>query len=205
MNQPQNIVSLKPAQIRPWLLIIFLVVLLAGGGYLGYYYWNKSKTATPTATTVSTSDLKTYTNNDLGFSIKYPKDLTKSIEKGANPSEPDRLLWIDFTNTDQYGTSAIAIETQKNVYTDIADWANRMNESEQAALYTVRDVAVSGVTGKELSTVDSGGAIRTGFIKDNNLYILHLIGTVASWTDHKNTTVFTEVYNQILSTFQFTP
>lgn len=69
--EPQN----QPAMVRPWLLIVFLIVILAAGGYWGWQYWTKTKTPTVAPTTVtSTTDLKTYTNSTYNFSFKYPSD-----------------------------------------------------------------------------------------------------------------------------------
>jgi len=73
--EPQPMPQTKPAMIRPWLLIVFLVVILLGGGYLGYYFWQKSqvKTTAPAITdAISTADWKTYTNDTYKFSFKYP-------------------------------------------------------------------------------------------------------------------------------------
>ena len=89
-QEPQN----ESGAVRPWLLILLLVVILIGAGLWGWQYWmNKTKTVTPitivtptvssTPTTVSTADWKTYENKNLGFSIKYPED-SNAIELKTN-------------------------------------------------------------------------------------------------------------------------
>lgn len=63
MNQPQQpMPSMAPKQplIAPWLLVTFIIVLLAAGGYLGYYYWNQSQTKTETPATTANA-----TNNSF--------------------------------------------------------------------------------------------------------------------------------------------
>jgi len=101
----------KPQKSNLWLWIIFIIVVLVGGGYFGWYFWNKSKTTptstssssttTPSTTTSSnsatvpstsstatpptgvdpTAGWKTFSDTDLGFSIKYPT--TWSAKKGT--------------------------------------------------------------------------------------------------------------------------
>ncbi len=75
-----------------WFLIgLGIAILLAGGFMVGVYY---SKKATPTTTTTTTTAIakrtttttttavseyagwKTYTNNDIGYQLKYPADWT---------------------------------------------------------------------------------------------------------------------------------
>ena len=60
------------------LLIILLFILVTLGGYLIYQNQFKATpaqpTPQPTADQVETANWKTYTNNELGFSIKYPVD-----------------------------------------------------------------------------------------------------------------------------------
>lgn len=91
MNQPQQPQPIGPSQpgaIAPWLLILFIIVFLAGGGYLGWYFWNqsKAKTATPTdtSTTTSTIDWKTYKNDTYDFSVKYPNNWEYTTAVGGD-------------------------------------------------------------------------------------------------------------------------
>lgn len=83
MNQPQpmaqQVAPVPPKQplITPWLLIVFIIVLLTGGGYLGWNYYSQSKTTTETpvavvTTPTTTATTKTYTNTDYGFTFDYP-------------------------------------------------------------------------------------------------------------------------------------
>jgi hypothetical protein len=153
---------------------------------------------------VSTAGWKTYTNAIYNFSIKYPSDLTKSEDRGLISSAPNQLSWVGFTNTAKYGSAIIAVEVSKNTYSDISDWATKTNSDGIAAgAYTIKNTTIDGIAGKELSTSIEGGAVRTGFIKGNNLYIIHRIGTDAAWEDFNNPALLADVYNQILSTFQF--
>lgn len=108
-------------QIRPWLLITFIIVLLGGGGYLGYYFWNQSqtKTTTPTTTTTapstittppatSTAGWKTFESSDLKVSFKYPPeygDASITTGKGGyfadssgKVTEVGKITTITFSN-----------------------------------------------------------------------------------------------------------
>lgn len=85
--------------VRPWLLVILAVVVLAGIGFFNWNYLQNRKTdniasinstlATPMPDTsivvptaiqavspspISTADWKTFTNTKYGFSFKYPND-----------------------------------------------------------------------------------------------------------------------------------
>lgn len=66
---------------------IILVIIVAGG-----WYWLSSRSA------VDTSDWETYTNERVGFSIKYPSDF------GLNTSDPLSAQFVLFGPTQSIGT-----------------------------------------------------------------------------------------------------
>lgn len=100
MNQSTEVTGRTSAPnhpaVAPWLLILFLIVLLGGGGYLGWYFWSQSqaKKVVPVPATVGT---KTYTNNEIGFKFDYPGDWT------VTPIKPDlgdnALLTVEVSKT----------------------------------------------------------------------------------------------------------
>lgn len=120
MNQPQSIDPTpqgKPSTMK-WLLIILVVVIVLGGGY---FLWAKyggttssaTTTPTPTATIsvatspliiptgISVADWKTYENDYYGFSLKYPKEGTISVDNlnaGTTANGGKRKLTIDVAN-----------------------------------------------------------------------------------------------------------
>jgi len=77
-NQPLQTPNLakKPQFNLKYILIVLILAILVGGGVLAYQYWwlPKHETKPPEITIENeTAGLKTYENQDLGFSFKYPK------------------------------------------------------------------------------------------------------------------------------------
>lgn len=151
-----------------------------------------------TATTDETANWKTYTNDTYNYSIKYDTGWTVAADQGKG-SEPNRLSWVELQNKATFGDASIVIEVLKNTYSDINAWAQAMNNNDLGATYTVQDSTVAGVSAKKLSTSAEGGAIRTGLIKGNNLYIIHLIYTF----NQKEKTQIDSTYTKMLSSFKF--
>jgi len=205
-SQPQPMPQTKPAMVRPWLLIVFIIVALAGAGYFGWRWYSNHKTTTPspsnTTTTISTADWKTYINETYKFSFKYPKGLLLEIQNPNDALTPGQnkttntgllLLLKDSASQDQIYT----LDIENNAYKDIAEWANNMNTASPGGLqvhYDIKDTLVAQIPAKELFTAGEGGAYRTGFIKGDNLYNFDLLEV--------NNYI---VYKTILSTFQFSP
>lgn len=87
--------ELTKGAIAPWLLVVFIIVLLGGGGYLVWNYISAKACKscviqpTPTALTSANETLgwQTYTNDTYGFSFKYPKtwSIKKNTTLNANP------------------------------------------------------------------------------------------------------------------------
>jgi len=74
------ILSMKTESILSAIIVVLATIILFGSGYL--YGANPAKspvlvsTPTPTiSTTLDTSDWKTYTDEELGFSFKYPAEM----------------------------------------------------------------------------------------------------------------------------------
>lgn len=111
MNQIQ-MDNPRPA-VRKWLLIILIIVAVLGAAFFAWYYLMgpgkkvESTTTTPT-TTDKTAGWKTYENEEISFSFKYPQVYTiekdnipwKSnvgdnlVIKGENDN-PILTLWVD--------------------------------------------------------------------------------------------------------------
>lgn len=89
-----------------WLLIILVIIIVLGGGYWAYVKYGKTSATTsttspspatslkvspstsaavsPTAYSTVPADWKTYTNEQFGFSFKYPSELTKEKDNVSN-------------------------------------------------------------------------------------------------------------------------
>lgn len=157
-----------------------------------------SSSTSTTAATDETASWKTYTNDTYNYSIKYDTGWTVAADQGKG-SEPNRLSWVELQNKTTFGDAAVVVEVLKNTYSDINAWAQAMNNNDLGATYTVQDTIVAGIGAKKLSTSAEGGVIRTGLIKGDNLYIIHLIYTF----NQKEKTQLDSAYGKMLSSFKF--
>jgi len=188
------------SSIIKWLVAILVLVVVLGGGYILYGKCSRKSSTTGSTATNKTADWRTYTDSKYGYSVKYPLEFKITVNYDAS-DEPNRLSWIDFDNSTKYGHAGIAIEVRKNIYKNISDWADEMNSSEFA--YDRANTTLGNITAISLTTGGEGGAIRTGVIKGDKLYVIHLIGTDASWTTLKNVAELKEIYKNMLASFQF--
>lgn len=149
MNQPMPPAPpMAPKQplVAPWLLIVFIIVLLGGGGYLGWYFWSQSKstTATPTTTTTTptpttttpttttptttTATDLTYTNSTYGFTMTFPATWKGYKFKEATLSGATMTYYVEIPTTDASATGDSTADTGYyspfaiSVYT-LAEWA----------------------------------------------------------------------------------
>lgn len=141
----------------------------------------------------------TYTNDTYGYSIKYERDWSVGNDLGSDTSEPSRVSWVEFQNKSKFGDAIVAVEVLKNTNTDINAWAKTMNKNVVGIVYEVRDIKVDGLDGKELSTNTEGGAVRTGVIKGNKLYVIHLMSVF----DQKQNSELASAYEKMLSSYKF--
>ncbi len=194
MNQSQ---PSQPAQggALKWLLIVLVIIILLGGGYLVWakYGGTSTGTATPTASpsvAISPSassntpaDWKTYTNDTYKFSFKYPNGY--SIEESDNASGKT----ITISNIDEF---AILIEIEK---------ANAAHDTSTGRIdqYSVGDFTVYNLA-RESGSSELDRKI-TVINKNNQTFVIHSTiprSTPAVIADWKSK------FDQILSTFQFT-
>lgn len=208
-THPQNMGPSHPGAIAPWLLITFIVVILAAGGYVGWWYWNQAKTVTPTTTTPSTStttsttstaDWKTYTNTDYSFSFKYPADLVIKNETSILKSDSQIKSWLSLTKsslsnepmadnaTDYYTIVLKIIDGDLATAEQMLGESNGVNKTikdNQYKFYATRAISQEGNKGQS--------------------YLLEKNDKTYAWsivTPDINT--HAPILSQILPTFQFT-
>lgn len=176
MNQDHQTVSRKK-KIVPWLLIVFIIIILAGIGFLIWRQFGIGKNA---ETSFSTSSWQTYENNVCGYSIKYPKDwivnsnnyrmvlmLPEKEEESLNARDFRADIYI---NCDNF---------QAKTLSELADDLQNKNES-----------TFSGVKVFDGTMMSFSGAIQAKAFSNNN----HLYRVEYSASD---------VTTKILSTFKF--
>lgn len=119
--------------IAPWLLVVFIVVLLIGGGYLFWVYFGSKPavtpiTTTPTASTESANGWKIYKNKSFKYSISIPKDWTASpIALLDDPNKTFDEGTVYFADSQKQDQLAIIIcETCKkgNQYRSLKNYAS---------------------------------------------------------------------------------
>jgi len=175
-----------------WLLIILAVVVLAAAGYFGWWFWNKEKTETPTSTastsTISTTDWKTYENKDFGFSFKSPSSLT--FKETIDVKEPQNIK-LDIINQ-----NVLIIVYKSNL--SLAD-IKKISEKQGNVII---DGTQSSFEIKDAQAVKYGlGGITEGEEIDITNSRLAVLATVYS---NPGNTMSVEIFETILSTFQFT-
>ncbi|MFZ2199980.1 MAG: hypothetical protein WAV40_04285 [Microgenomates group bacterium] len=158
-----------------------------------------SPTPSPIASSDPTSDWHTYTNNEYGFTIKYP--LEAKIRTEQLPSNDRMFIFaIDSPNAvfDRMFKSGdysfgISIQTQKN-FPEISDYLNF--QKEHNTYKEVIPTIINNVSGYKFGTdgYSTANFHYQGFItKNDDLYI-----TINYFTDQD-----LKMFDQILSTFKF--
>jgi len=203
-----------------WLLIILVIVIVLGGGYWLYAKYGKTSATTsttspspastikaspstsaavsPSASSTVPADWKTYTNSTYNYSIKYPSDWVSS-EPGAKRTV--------------FATSAISGETDRKGLVEIQVPSLSKDDAMKEAFAdlsggstnaTIEKTSVGGVEATKYSgqpnlNVFGGGThrIRVIFEKSGVVYVVEAL-------DNNDSTIVSR-FNQILSTFQFTP
>lgn len=193
------------AKVRPWILIVLGVVVIAGGFFT---YWNvyrnrgavtlnvsptptvstakKSPSASPTTSPSIPADWQTYTNSEYGFSFKYPKDWILSS---------DNLSSSNATG----GRAKLTISKSDNEKIEII--GNFEGGFEDAAYFYSAEIS----NGKIVVTDRKANEGSANYVALNVLNI-----TQDKWinilfyypTDNKTDAL--NIFDQILSTFQFT-
>lgn len=224
MNQNQSAPSPmgnKP-KIKPWLLIVLAVVVLAA---IGFFVWNvqqNKKIATPTlgasttTSTISTADWKTYTNSTFSYSLKYPSDWTLVAGESASsygnnsisitsPASAKKISDYQKLGSKSFGPTAADIvitynETIANTYGGLGgSQPKTLAEYIQSPGFTLASaINFAGESAYEYIAAGDISSYRVAVIKNNHLYVIQCYSNIKSKND------LSAEQKAILSTFQFT-
>lgn len=163
-----------------------------------------SSTSTPASATDKTAGWKTYTNNDYGYSFKYPADWSaqqsssqtstncKTICASASFSGSNSF-WTQVTDLDEFASSI-----QNGTFTDksLLGYVRYSQSKDGLTETTVNDNAVVKM---KTTNLDDSNGYSTGFflLKNSKIYAVY-----ANYS--KTDTSSGDILNSILSTFQFT-
>lgn len=219
MNQPQSAAPVPPKQplVTPWLLIVFIIIFLTGGAYLGWYFWSQSqaKTETPvatitppsttpktttTTTTTATTNWQTITNTEYGYSLKYPMGWYVYGYKTGDETTT-ATLYIALKNA-QADSHYIKVSTGNDTEMEVI-----ITTAASKAGYETGTITLDGQTATQYSWTE---VLEGKNISVNKLvkavkgdYAYYLFGIVTDY--NKTATIDQGNFDQILATFQFSP
>lgn len=184
MNQPQpmaqQVAPTPPKQplVTPWLLIVFIIVLLAGGGYLGWYFYNQSKTPTTTETpevtepttttpTATTATPLTYTNSTYGFTMTFPATWKGYKMKEATIAGATVTYYVNFPTTDATATESITAD--KGYYSPFAVSVYTLDQWTAAQAETVKPTLITKNTTHVFGWSQANGEMPTDFTLSSDI------------------------------------
>lgn len=205
--------------MKKTLVIVLIVIVLVGLAGGGYYYLNKKNqteknklqsqiddltvklavekaaTSTTATSTTDTSSWKTYTNDQFGFSIKYPSNYFAS--NASSHTENDGV----FINSSADAEGAlVSVEAQSASGSLDVNVAGRTSDSSFSEATKTTLAGVSAYEGVAQGMLSYYGIIAMkGF---NIIEIVFDTGNVDGLA--KSKAALTAIQKQILSTFQFT-
>lgn len=123
----------KPTKraIAPWLLVIFIIMFLAGGGYLVWHYFGSK----------SANGWTIYKNKSFNYSISIPKDwsIIPPVVVDGQLSKKEQERVIDFADSQKKNQLKIIVcETCKkgNQYGTLKNYASDIGPPDRESLIT---------------------------------------------------------------------
>lgn len=212
-NHP-NVNNDKPASKSPVLKFIMLGVLfviglaLIGGAYfMGTQKSNQQAVSTsPSPTPDPTADWKTFSPPNQGFSIKYPANWTPLQNETLTRIFPPGISIKNGLGPDDSETPYISISHHES---------NPLDCRGDCPLFTNPEpIKVAGINATKYTGTDGQMATMCGcsyekiILKNGNTYyLLELYGKPGKTPDYKPDSISEEnkeIFDQILSTFNFT-
>jgi len=169
--------SQKTPTSRLAVLIVFIILMFLLGILIGYYFNQQKQTesstqisTTPTATTSTsqTTDWKTYTNDQYGFSFKYPNYIT--INNSSDTKKPQLSITVEELNkigdqpmNDDYDHAIQDIEAIKknDLSTKVGAWF--LNDS-------VQKLNIANAVGKKFTIMQSTTACNVQLTEESRIY-----------------------------------
>jgi hypothetical protein len=176
-------------------------------------------TDTSEARNVETSDWKTYSNDEFGYSIKYPNDMNTNCEANSNDCSfdrfvgpgrgPENFIWFTAIPSDPnertgsyYNGSEIDALLNAKTSESINTNPKVPNVAKYFTLNRLDDLTLDGMKVKVFQNTSpwesKSGTIERRIIFSKNNYIY----TFGSYTESSDIPL--SLFNQILTTFQFT-
>lgn len=174
-----------PTGLKLWLTVFAVVLVIA----LGYLVWAQNTapdttdnsaavtkdTTTKTTTTNSTADWETYTDSDLGFSIKHPSgykvEKTQSnvnISSDLGGAKSSQIV-VEFVKYGKIGNADVGVKTLSNFDDVLKDYSERGFGLEVVGETTVngRRAFTNKDTSGDLSSVNNNYVVegKTGFFQ----------------------------------------
>lgn len=209
------------------LFLILCVIFSAGTifGVVGYLAMNKAvkisqpqvsvvqkPTQTPTPASLDISNWQTYTNEQYGFELKYPKEWSltnnpfnnfEGINSVISLTSPDTLKEIEKPiKPDSRGETA-SDDIFINYYSSLKDYADidvkNLDEfiNEDSSITKIGEVTIGGVKAVDIWSGGEGAHYAILIEKDTHLYEIFFSN------DWKGREGLTDTENQILYTFKF--
>ncbi|MDZ7587137.1 MAG: hypothetical protein U0946_05235 [Patescibacteria group bacterium] len=221
----------QPSKSFPWPLILIIIFLLTSTGVLAYQYFqlksqvsNLALTATPAAPLPSsspdspdpTTDWKTYTNENLKFSLNFPSSFN-IYETQEGPQLGERVdfsptqsflennywFWISVSpNSNQLTAEAAASNylDAKSTYKD-GKYVSINDQPEIASRIIKKNLTINGVNAVSLYPIPSQTDAKIVYLSNQQwvFSIVLQVGTIPIISDEAM-----NIFDQILSSFKFT-
>jgi hypothetical protein len=182
------------------ILFIGLVVIFLSAGIVIFFIVRGQKAGpqqqpvwevpSPTASIGSTTEMKTWTDNENGITFQYPPGFT--VAKMKDPASVDAMRVIAPSSVNYI---ALKIQEPPNAYT-LKEWLPTYKEASRAA--SVTGVTVGGERASQYVFANPSTSLRvTAMFHDGVMYLFE--------GNSDNGGILDKAYDTFLSTFTFLP